>query len=253
MLFEYFKEFNARIVKQGAAKKTASKKKAAAKKGASKKASAKKSQAKATSFKLDKNKLQEGLEGIIPMGLNITDANPLDSNGFSPDGADFCIYRPHCRDIVSLMGGYIPQELLQGTVFTTDSLNKKTLQELLNRVAAVKKINRLSTEEEEESFNVPSFIIAGGGDYGMMDLKNDILNAYMNNNVDESLKFEILMVVNQGIVIRDWHTKSYVSLETGEDTMLYFFILMNEYLEAERDGELDFRKYVKTDKSYNEY
>ena len=75
----------------------------------------------------------------------------------------------------------------------------------------------------------------------------------MNNNIAETLQFEILVVINQGIVIRDWHQKTYVSLETGEDTMVYFFILMNEYLDAERESELDFRKYVKTDRSYNEY
>ncbi len=253
MLFEYFKEFNKRVVKKSAVKKAPSQK-ATAKKGTSKKAASKKSTAKTSSVKLDIKNLRESLSRIIPLDLEVSDANPLDANGFSPDGADLCIYKPFCRDIVEIMGGCIPQELLKGTVFSVDVLNKKTLQDALNRVAAVKKINRLSTEgEEDESFNIPSFIIAGAGDYSMLDLKNDILNGYMNNNVDERLKFEILVILDKGLVIRDWHKKTYVSLETSEDTMVYFFILLNEYLEAERDSSLDFRKYVKTDRSYNEY
>jgi len=252
MLFEYFKEFNKRVVKKSAVKKTASKK-ASTKKGASKKAASKKSSPKTSSVKLDIKNLRESLSRIIPLNLELSDANPLDSNGFSPDGADLCIYKPFCRDIVEIMGGSIPHELLAGTVFSVDVLNKKTLQDVMNRVAAVKKLNRLSTEEEDESFNVPSFIIAGAGDYSMQNLKNDILNGYMNNNVDDGLQFEILVILDKGLVIRDWHMKTYVSLETGEDTMVFFFILLNEYLEAERDSGLDFRKYVKTDRSYNEY
>lgn len=151
------------------------------------------------------------------------------------------------------MGGYVPHELLQATLFAVPTLNKKTLQEAMNRVMAVKKINRLSADEETEIFSVPSFIIAGATSYKMMDLKNDVLNFYMNNNVAEALEFEILVIMNTGIIVRNWREKTYIGLETGEDTMMWFFILMNEYLEAEREGSIDFRKYVKSDKTYEQY
>ena len=249
MLSNYFKEFDKKIVKR-AAKKAAPKAKAKAKKGAAKKAVAKTQKG---GVKLDLKALKERLEGIIPTHLAIEKAKPVDMNGFSPDGADLIIYRPYCRDIVEMMGGLVPFELLHGTCFTTDELNRKTLPEVLNRVGALKKMSKLA-QSEENSFNVPAFIIAGDTSMSMLDIKNDILNYYMNNNVPGDQEFELLLIFNKGIVIRNWREeRSYISLETGEDSIMWFFILMNEYLEAEHSFELDFRNYIKTDKTYSEY
>ncbi len=253
MLFDYFKDFDKKIIKKGTTKKAAAKK-TAAKKGASAKKAAKK-KAPASSVKLDIKAFAEGFEKIIPSHLSITDARPVDANGFSPDGVDLCVYQPVCRDIVNVMGGFVPHELLQATLFTVPELNKKTLQESLNRVVAAKKINRLAPDEspDAEIFGVPAFVVAGTTSYKLMDLKNDILNFYMNNNVAEFLEFEILVILDTGIVVKNWREKTYTVLETKEDTMMWFFILMTEYLEAERNSELDFRKYVKSEKTYEQY
>ena len=35
--------------------------------------------------------------------------------------------------------------------------------------------------------------------------------------------------------------------------MMWFFILMNEYLDVEREDVFDIRKYVRTEKAYNEF
>lgn len=236
MLKNYFNELNRTL-----SKKTASAK-AAGKKGSVKSAAG-----------LDTGMLIEKLELIIPTGLKISAAKPIDATGFSPEGSDYIVYREYCRDITQLMNGYVPFELIHGAIFTIPELKKNTIADALNRVATVKKINRFT--EEESEFSVPCFIITGGSDYPLLDVKNDVINYYISKGVDTGSEFEIMMISNQGIIIKDWHSgnRSYVGLETGEDTLMWFYILITEYLAIERDEEFDIRKYIRSEKVYNEF
>lgn len=236
MLKNYFSDLNKTLGKKTASAKTAGKK----------------SSAKSTTG-LDTGMLIEQLEQIIPSGLKISDAKPIDTTGFSPEGSDYIVYREYCRDIAKLMNGYIPFELIHGAFFTIPDLKKNTIADALNRVATVKKINRFS--EEESEFSVPCFIITGGSDYPLLDVKNDVINYYISKGVDSGAEFEIMMIFNQGIIIKDWHggNRSYVGLETGEDTVMWFYILITEYLGIEREEEFDIRKYIRSEKVYNEF
>lgn len=237
MLNNYFTELN----------KALSKKKTPAAKTAGKKTAPK------GSAGVDLALLIEKLEQIIPAGLKISDAKPIDSTGFSPEGSDYIVYREYCRDITKLMNGYVPFELIQGAFFTIPELRKNTIADALNRVATVKKINRFS--EEESEFSVPCFIVTGGAGYPLLEVKNDIVNYYISKGTEAGAEFEIMMIFNEGLIIKDWHSgnRSYVGLETGEDTLMWFYILMTEYLDIEREDDFDIRKYIRSEKPYNEF
>ena len=94
MLKNYFIEFNKKIVKKNTTTKTTTSK-AASKKG---------------SINIDTPAFIEKLDGIIPQKLKVDSLKPVDSSGFSPDGADLIVYREYCRDIDKIMSGYIPYE-----------------------------------------------------------------------------------------------------------------------------------------------
>ena len=243
MLKNYFIDFSKKIIKKTASAK-ASSGKASSARGAVKKGS----------LNIDVASFTEKLDGIIPQNLRVASLKPVDSSGFSPDGADLIAYREYCRDIDKVMNGYVPYELIHGAFFIVNDLNKSSLADVFGRVSTVKKINRFT--EEAGSFSIPSFIIAGNNsDYTLPELKNDIMNYYMSKNVSSESEFEIMMILNGGLLIKDWHRGEhrYIGLETGEDTMTWFFILMNEYLDVEREEAFDIRKYVRTEKTYNEF
>jgi hypothetical protein len=76
----------------------------------------------------------------------------------------------------------------------------------------------------------------------------------MAKSIDNRLEVDIVVVLNKGIIVKDWKEKrSYIGLETNEDTMYWFFILMNEYLDIEKNIELDFRNYIMKNVTYNQY
>ncbi len=253
MLKNYFIDFNKKVTKKAPAAK-ASADKGASKKGEPKKGTAKKGTSGKAADIIDFKAFTAMLDGIIPKKLKVDVLKPVDSSGFSPDGADLIAYNEYCRDITKIMNGYVPFELIHGAFFMVNELSKSSLADVFGRVASVKKINHFT--EEAGSFSIPSFIIANSNSsYSLHELKNDIMNYYMSKNTPSDSEFEIMMVHNCGLLIKDWHKGShrYIGLETGEDTMMWFFILINEYLDVEREDDFDIRKYIRSEKTYNEF
>ncbi len=116
-----------------------------------------------------------------------------------------------------------------------------------------KKINRYTEELKEESL-IPAFIIAYHTSMSLPELKDFVTNFYISKSVEFAYEFDILVIFNVGIVVKDWKEKrSFIALETGKDTLKWFFMLMNEYMDVERGMDLDFRSYVKRQDKYKEY
>ncbi|MCL1864343.1 MAG: hypothetical protein FWF73_00845 [Spirochaetes bacterium] len=239
MFKNFFIDVNKKLLKKAPAAGTADK-------GASK--------SKKGEFSIDTKALIERLNGLVPVKLRVADLKPIDSSGFSPEGVDFIAYNEYCREIDKVFNDHIPYELIHGAFFLADKLNKNTLADALNRVSAVKKLNHFT--EDGGKFSIPSFIIANGNkEYKLPELKNDIMNFYISKNMPIESEFEIMMVYNEGLLIKDWNRGDhrYIGLETGDDTFMWFFILMNEYLDIEREDVFDARNYVRSEKVYNEF
>lgn len=246
MLSNYFKDFHNKLIKKSSSKNTKAKTKAKTKSKAAK--------GKSEKISIDMKELKNKLEKIIPSGLTIDAQKPIDSEGFSPDGADFIAYHEYCADLLKIMDGYVPYELIYGTYHVLPLLDKNSLPVILDKVNSVKKLNQFSSGEEMvENATIPAFVIVGETNYTFIDLKNDIINYYMTNGIDPHNEFDLMMIPDKGLLIKNWREqRSYIALETNEDTAMYFFILMNEYLQHEKE-EIDFRKYVKKEVVYTEY
>lgn len=238
MIAHYFKGLDKKIIKKKAGGKGPAKKGKAASRAS-----------------IDVRVLKESLARIIPSNLTIDAGKPIDSAGFSPLGVDLVVFDRYCEDIIDLMGGYIPCEMVYGLYHLVNDLTKETLNEALTRVSTAKKLNMYTTAPEgEEKAYVPSFVIAASTKYQFGELKNDIINHYLSKSLEHQYELDILVVLNRGIVVKNWREKrSFIALETKEDTFLWFFILMNEYLDVRKVRNIDFRNYVKKEVSYTEY
>ena len=196
----------------------------------------------------------EFFENVIPAGLRIESVKPIDSSGFSPEGSDLVIYREYCKDLVNLMNGYIPYELVYGAIYLLEKIERAELAETLNKIASIKKLNKFTEEFEDNDYYIPAFLIVNDQDYPLFEFKNDLINYYMAKSVEHEYECDIVMVMNRGLIIKDWREKrSFIGLETGEDTLMWFFVLMSEYLEVSQTVQVDFRKYIKKEVVYTEY
>jgi hypothetical protein len=243
MISKYFKELGAGVLKK--------------KKGAVKaKAPGKKKTGSAGGASIDISLLRQTLSRVIPARLKIDAVRPIDSTGFSPEGVDLVAYDETYPDIIRLMNGYIPYELTCGMFHVVQDLNRDSLFDVMGKVATAKKLNMFSAEpvSEDDQITIPSFAMAASTKYQMQELKNDIVNHYLSKSIEHRYEFDILMIMNKGIVVKNWREKrSFIALETKDDTFMWFFILMNEYLDVKRERSVDFRNYVKKEVVYNEY
>lgn len=208
---------------------------------------------KSTKQKIDHSELKKNLNNIIPSSLVIDSVKFIDPSGYSPDQTDFIVYKEFSRDIVNIMGGYVPSELVYGTFHISTKLNKKALNDILKNVIQAKKINRY-TDQENISTLIPAFVIAYDTDYQLPDLKDSLLDHYMSMSIDQTFEVDIIAILGKGLVIKDWRDKrSYIALETGKHTLMWFYVLMNEYLDMDKDNEFDLRNYIQQSERYNEY
>jgi len=55
------------------------------------------------------------------------------------------------------------------------------------------------------------------------------------------------------LIVKDWESGGYRAVETGKDTLMWFYVLLMEYLD--RDGKVGFdaREYIKSSREYKEY
>lgn len=249
MFTKYFEEAQKKLVKtpSGVQSKTPvkAKGKATPKSG--------KSAAPGAAAKIDMHGLMKTIEGVVPPDLSVGTLGIIDPSGYSPEGVDFITYRPLCRDMSALMGGYVPSELAYGTFHVCGDLGRESLQGALNKVIQAKKVN-LFTEDRQDVPAIPAFIISGGGGMGLEEVKDAIIDYYVSKSVDYVLEFDVLMILNRGLVVKNWREKrSFIALETGAATLMWFYILMHEYLDMERGKSLDLRNYVKYTEKYAEY
>ncbi|MDY6968477.1 MAG: DUF6602 domain-containing protein [Spirochaetota bacterium] len=197
--------------------------------------------------------LKDALIKIIPSHLKLDTLRLVDSSGYSPDGVDFIIYKEYFPDIKKMLGGKIPSELVYATIHISSNLNNKGLHKALNNVVQSRKVDRY-IERETASPIIPAFIIAYNTTYSFPDLKEAIIDYYITRSISSDFETEIITILNKGIIIKNWREKrSYIALETGKDTLMWFFILMNEYLDVNKDESIDLRNYIKQSERYNEY
>jgi hypothetical protein len=213
----------------------------------------KKEKSKGKTESIDIDSLKESLNKIVSSNFIIDSNKMIDPSGYSPDDVDLIAYKELYRDIASIMEGYIPCELVYGTYTVTPELNKENLMDILRKVVQAKKINRY-TDRETQPAVIPAFVIAFDTNFNLADLKTSIIDNYMLMSADHASEVDIIAIFNKGLVIKNWRDKrSYIALETGKDTLMWFFILMNEYLDVEKDNEFDPRNYIKHAEKYNEY
>lgn len=247
MFSSYFEKIESELIKKYSPKKTA--KKATAKKKSAKKTT------KKTSSKDDNKFLIEKLSGIIPQDMILLESNAVDSSDYVAETSDFIACKKVFQDFESIFKTKVPCEFVKASFNICKEINRKNLVDTLVKVAHVKKLNHYTGEVDPEQAAtgpaIPSFVIAYNSTYTFKELKESIIEIYTEENVESIFEFDIMIVLGKGIVVKNWRERrSFIALETEKDTMKWFFILMNEYL----DGNLpDLRSYVVDTKVYEEY
>jgi len=203
--------------------------------------------------KRDLTDLMSAISSFSPSRYSVQTGTIVDSSGLRSSDADFFLVENIFGNTPSIFQNGFPLEIIGGTFTVCEQVNRKQLLEALVSAANSKKAGYYSDVKKSDIF-VPSFLIAFESTYLMEELKKSISEIYKENSVDPGFEFDIMLVLGTGIVIKDWNKKgNFIALDTKEDSLKWFFIIMNEYLGLVKRSELDLRTYIANPKLYDEY
>lgn len=204
--------------------------------------------------KKDYSAVIDAVNSMTSPDIDVVARKIADKSGYVSDSADFVAVKRIFSACADIFSEAVPSEIAAGAFHIVEEVNHKQLTDVLVKTAMTKKIDHYSENSEETAF-IPGFIIALRSTYSLKELKESILEIYEKDAVDPLFEFDIMMVIGKGLIIKNWRdgARSFIALETGEDTMKWFFLLMNEYVEAGVKTDIDLRQYVKETARYSEY
>ncbi|MBN1501468.1 MAG: hypothetical protein JW982_15005 [Spirochaetes bacterium] len=249
MFSAYFEKLEDKLLKKysSASKNVKSVKTAAKKVPAATKAVVK----TAKSAKVDLTELKNVIDGIIPKEFTLTDKKIADTSGYVADTSDFIICDPKFRAFDDIFRDSVPVEMVKAAFRICPEINRKNLVDTLVDVAHIKKSNHY-TDAGEPKPAIPVFAIALDSSYSLKEAKDSIVEIYQQDNVDSLFEFDIMLILGRGIIIKNWRERrSFIALETKMDSLKWFYILMNEYIDLNQSADL--RSYVTETKKYDEY
>lgn len=168
---------------------------------------------------------------------------------------DLLIFKKWCKKFFDVTGGYVLADQLH--VFVTIETDLTTAQ-LINHAALTEAVKTMYAADRglDDTAIVPvySVLLSYRSSIPILSHRVALEDAAREKDTPVTREPDMLCVLDQGIVLKDWESGGeYRGIETGEDTLMWFYILMLEYLD--RDGSLGFdpRSYVKEQREYREF
>lgn len=191
----------------------------------------------------------------LPAGFSFAVGKVRNRKHLLNKSCDLLIFKKWCKKFFDLTGGYVLADQLHS--FVTIETDLSTSQ-LLNHAALTEAIKTMYAADRslDENAIVPvySVLIAYRSGVPLLSHRVALEDASREKDIPVTRETDMVCILDQGLIIKDWENGGvYRGIETGEDTLMWFYILLLEYLD--RDGSLGFdpRSYVKEPKEYREY
>jgi hypothetical protein len=198
------------------------------------------------------DELMKSINGFIPESFYMSRLDFRDNTGLLSDKADFLAAEKIFKASEQIFSEGLPLEVVRGSFNVCRQINHKQLLDVLVKTAESKKIGSYSAKKKQPF--IVSTILSFDSIYSMEEIKKEITAIYKENSVDPRFEFDLFVVFGKGILIKDWSKKStFIALDTETDTLMWFFIMLNEFFSAIQKDELDLRSYISNPKRYNEY
>ena len=199
--------------------------------------------------------LYEFFKDHLPGGFSYAVGKVRNRRHLLNKSCDLLIFKKWCKKFFDMTGGYVLADQLH--CFMTVETDLSTAQ-ILNHASLTEAVKTMYASDRELESNtivpVYSVLFSYKSAIPLLSHKVALEDASKEKGIDVTHETDMLVVMDQGLVLKDWEGGGgYRGIETGEDTLMWFYILLLEYLD--RDSQLGFepRSYVKVPKEYREY
>lgn len=166
---------------------------------------------------------------------------------------DVLIYDKLCPRFLSMTGGYVPVDSLFAFMSIETDLSTESLISHALLTRAMKTLYQSVKDiGDEEMVPIFSVLFSHKSRVPLRSHQIAIKDTSREKGINVNNELDMICILNEGLIIKDWENGgSYKAVETGPDTLLWFYVLLMEYLD--REGKMNLRDYIKTAKEYTEY
>lgn len=166
--------------------------------------------------------------------------------------ADILVYRKPVPKILDMIGGYVYVDLLYSFLNVEKECNESNLNGFLALTSALKTLYRLEHGlAENEIVKIYSVQFSYSSEMSLEEIRHELhrLSVEQQNSVTDEP--DMMVIMDQGIVIKNWENGGeYNIIETKEDTLMWFYILLLEFLDRDETVGFDPRSFVRDEKEY---
>ncbi|MBL8020148.1 MAG: hypothetical protein JNM27_10830 [Leptospirales bacterium] len=167
---------------------------------------------------------------------------------------DCLVYWKLCNKVMDMAGGYVLVDHLYSFVTLEENLST---QQLLTHCTMTKGMKALyaATRDIPDNQILPVFsvLFAYKSSIPLLSHKIALMDTAREKEIPVNHEPDLVCILDQGVIVKDWESGGYRAVETGKDTLMWFYVLLMEYLD--RDGKVGFdaREYIKSSREYKEY
>lgn len=193
------------------------------------------------------------LKNHLPGDFSVASGKIRSKKHLLSRGCDALIYQRWFPRLVEAAGGYVPSDALHAFVTIESQLNSANLTTHVNLTRAVKTLYA-GEREFEAVIPVYSILFGYSSERTLLLLRQDLKDFADEKQIPANLEPDMIVCLDRGLLVKDWESGgAYRVVETLEDTLLWFFILLVEYLDRDGRLNLNLRETVKVAREYNQY
>lgn len=167
---------------------------------------------------------------------------------------DLIVYKQWCAQYLGMTGNYVLVEDIYAVMSLETSYRQQALGTHLSLTRALKSLY-ISQREEAARTIIPlySIFFVYTSSVSLLAMKQQLTKYLDQKDIPLNQQIDLICVLDKGLIIKDWEKEGhYRGLQTEGDTLMWFYIILMEYLDRGGEKSLPLRDYVKSGRSYTE-
>ena len=194
------------------------------------------------------------LQKHLPENCSLSSGRIRNQKQILKKNCDVVLYRKWCESYLEMTGGYVLSEDLYAFMSLEMDLN---IQNLSNHINLTKATKTLYTNFENDKVHVIiplySIFFSYNTDLSLTQIKKELNKVIEKKEIALNQQLDLICILNHGLIIKDWENGgTYRGIQTGKDTLMWFFVILTEYLDQKERTSISFRDYIKEGREYSE-
>jgi len=189
----------------------------------------------------------------IPTGFSLAMGKVRNRTHVLNRNIDLIVYKKWCKNFLKLTGGYVLTDQIYSFITIENELTTDSLLKHVEITQSIKTMYAMDYQlSEEKIIPLYSILFSYKSRVPLLSHKLSLVNASEEKNIPMTHEVDMVCILDQGMIIKDWEQGVFKIIETKEDTLMWFYILFIEFLDRDNELKLDLRSYIKEQKQYAE-